>query len=79
MPNVMILMETLVDKKRSRIKEKLPEGYTWERQATTRKNRKGRTMGEMIIGTKKELMKKGTKIKVDREGIGGNGEKSEER
>lgn len=36
-------------------------------------------MGEMIIGIKKELMKKGTKIKADREGIGENGEKSEER
>lgn len=41
----------------------------WERQKATRKNKKERTMGEMIMGIRKETTKKRTKMESVKEGI----------
>lgn len=49
-----------------RIKERLPGGYEWAVQVA--RNRKGRTIGEMIMAIKKEMMEKGTEVEVRREG-----------
>ena len=51
---MLILME---EKKWEKIKEKLPKGYRWKVQGARRKNKKGRVMGEMIVGVKKKLIK----------------------
>lgn len=34
----------------------MPEGYEWGRQLARRKNKKGRAMGGMIMGIRRELI-----------------------
>lgn len=66
----MVLSETWTDKKGwKRIKGRLPRGYEWGVQCAKRENRKGRAMREMLMGIKKELIEKETKIEVEREGM----------
>lgn len=49
-------------------------------QEARKKNKKGRAMGGMLMGTRKELLEKGAGIETDREGIViGNIKKGEER
>lgn len=43
--------------------------YVWEAQEATRKKKKGKAMGRMIMGIKKELMEKETNIESVKEGI----------
>ncbi|XP_067208522.1 golgin subfamily A member 6-like protein 22 [Linepithema humile] len=67
---VIILVETWMDKKGWRVvKEKLPRGYEWGVQVAEKKNKKGRAMGGIIMGIKKEMMEKGKKIEMEREGL----------
>lgn len=51
-----------------KIRRRLPGGYMWEAQFA-RRNRKGRAMGGMIMGIRREMLEKGTKIETEREGI----------
>lgn len=68
--DVITPTETWTDGKGwNRVREGLPGGYVWEGQKAIRKNRKGRAMGGMIMGIRKELLEKGTKIESVREGI----------
>ncbi|KYN22356.1 hypothetical protein ALC57_05247, partial [Trachymyrmex cornetzi] len=54
--DAMVLMETWVEKKGGKyLKENLPEGYVWRVQEAKRKNKKGRTMGGMLLGIRKKL------------------------
>jgi len=68
--DVIVLSETWVDEKGwDRIKEKLPKGYKWGTQIAKRRSRKGRAIGEMVMGIRKEVMEKGQEIKSEREGM----------
>lgn len=54
--NVMCLLETWVEERGWRkVKGKLPKGYNWEVQITKRRNRKGRTMGRMMMGVNRGI------------------------
>ena len=45
--DVMVLMETWLDENGwNKIRNKLPEGYNWEVQIATKKNKKGRAIME---------------------------------
>jgi len=52
-----------------RIKGKLPKGYKWGTQIAKRRSRKGRAIGGMVMGIRKEVMEKGQEIKSEREGM----------
>lgn len=43
----------------NRIKGRLPKGYKWGTQIAKRRSRKGRAMGEMAMGIRKEVIEKG--------------------
>ncbi|KMQ88498.1 hypothetical protein RF55_12004 [Lasius niger] len=62
--DVVILMETWLDGKGwERIRERLPDRYTWKTQLAKRKNKKGRACGGMLLGIKKDVLikKKGSR------------------
>lgn len=68
--DVMVLLETWSDEKSwSKVREWLPEGYVWGVQWATRRNEKGRAMGGMVMGIRKELVEKGMEIEAKGEGI----------
>ncbi|EZA50916.1 hypothetical protein X777_10743, partial [Ooceraea biroi] len=68
--DVMVFSETWVEKKGwGKIKEKLPAGHKWVIQMARRKYRKGRVMGGMLMGIRKELIEEGSRIEKDKEGI----------
>lgn len=70
--DVMILMETWVEEKGwERIRRRLPEGYKWGVQWVTRRERKGKAIGGMIMGIRQELLEKWKEINVEREGSSG--------
>lgn len=53
--DVVFFIETWVDEKRwEKIRGKLPMGYRWEVQYARRKNRKGRAIGGLMLGIRKE-------------------------
>ena len=55
--DVIGLMETWIEKKEwEDLKAKLPEGWNWKCQEAERKHRKGRAMGGIITGIRKELV-----------------------
>ncbi|KYN35114.1 hypothetical protein ALC56_10585, partial [Trachymyrmex septentrionalis] len=65
---VLVLMETWIEEKNwGKVKEKLTKGYRWE--AARRKNKKGRTMGGMIMIFKKELTEQKEGGDMKEEGI----------
>lgn len=65
-----MLLETWTDRKKwGKIREKLPEGYVWGVQHAKRKNRKGRAMGGLIMGMRRELVNRGKGIEEIREGV----------
>lgn len=52
-----MMSETWIEEKGwGKIKDKLPRGYIWRMQAARRRKRKGRAIGGMIMGIKKELV-----------------------
>ena len=68
--DVMVLIETWVDKEGwKKIQSKMPKGYEWGVQEASRKNKKGRAMGGLIMGIRKELKARGTKIKTEENGL----------
>lgn len=53
------MMETWTDDKDwERIRQFVPKGYVWRAQWTKKRNRKGRAIGGMAIGIRKELIDK---------------------
>lgn len=65
----MVLIETSVDGRSWKgVRGKLSEGYKWGIQGARRKNGKEREMGEMLMGIKKELWKKGAEMDTGKEG-----------
>jgi len=68
--DVVILMETWVeDKKWGKIRERLPRGFEWGVQMARRKGRRGRAMGGMLMGIRKELLEERSSIEVKEERI----------
>jgi len=59
----------LEEKRWDKIKNLLPRGYKWNTQWATRKSKKGRVMGGMIIGIRKEMAKEKEERKTEKEGI----------
>lgn len=54
--DVMFLSETWLQKKDwEGVQKLLPKGYVWEVQEARRRNKKGRTMGGMIVGVREEI------------------------
>lgn len=52
--DVVCLMETWMEEKGwRRIEGKLPKGFIWEKQWAKKLNKKGRTMGDMLMGMKR--------------------------
>jgi len=68
--DVIVMMETWLDRKGwIGIKGRLPRGYSWGVQRATRKNKRGRAMGGMVMGIRRELIEKERGIKTEKEGI----------
>ncbi|KAL6416917.1 hypothetical protein ACFW04_013086 [Cataglyphis niger] len=60
----MVLSETWLDRKRwDSSRGYLPKGNRWEVQLMERRNKKGRAMGGMLLGIKKELKVEEVKVK----------------
>lgn len=68
---MIILLETWINEKGwgRGIKGKLSRGYVWWVQWAEKKNRKGRAMGGMVIGIKREIVEKGKGIEISKEGM----------
>ena len=68
--DVMFLSETWADTRGwEKIRDRVPKGYEWGVQKASRKNRKGRAMGGMVVGIRKELSDRGSKIVELGEGL----------
>lgn len=48
---------------------KLSEGYKWGIQRATTKGKKGRAIGGMLMGIRRDLIEKGKEINVKDEGV----------
>lgn len=52
---IVVMVEAWVDEKKwDKVRRILPKGYRWERQLAIKRNRKGRPMGGIIIGVRKD-------------------------
>lgn len=51
------------------MKGNMPKGYEWGVQGAERRCKKGRAIGRMIMGIKKEFLERGTRIESVREGF----------
>lgn len=59
-----------MEKKRwDKVKGCLPRRYIWSMQWAIRKNKRGRAMGGMLMGIRKEMIEKGEEMKAEEEGI----------
>ncbi|KAL6419614.1 hypothetical protein ACFW04_013702 [Cataglyphis niger] len=68
--DVVMLSETWLDRKGwDSARGYLPKGYRWEVQLAERRNKKGRAIGGMLLGIKKELKIEKVKV-VKRNGLG---------
>lgn len=68
--DVVVLSETWMDEKRwEKVKGKLEGGFEWEVQLARRKSKKGRAMGGILMGIRRELLERETKIEMEEEGI----------
>lgn len=45
----------------------MSKGYRWGVQGASRKNKRGRAMGGMIMGIRKEIAEKANKMETDKE------------
>lgn len=64
--SVSLITNTWVQEKGwERIRGRLPRGYIWEMQEAEKRNKKGRAMGEMIMGRKERI--EGEKERKERE------------
>lgn len=49
-------METWIEAKRwKEVKDRLPREYTWKIQKAGKKNKKGRVIGGILLGVKKDM------------------------
>lgn len=54
--DIIVMTETWLEEKGwERLRGRMPRGYRWEVQLASRKNRKGRAMGGMLMGVRKEI------------------------
>lgn len=61
---VVVMTETWIEEKDwERLKEKLPKEFVWKSQMAKRRNRKGRAVGGILLGVKKNL----TMVRVEEE------------
>lgn len=68
--DVVVMLETWLEKKRwKRIKNKLSGEFEWETQLATKRSKKGRAMGGITMGMKKELKMKGKRMRQRGEGM----------
>lgn len=68
--DVLVLSETWVEEKGwDKVKGRLLGGYEWAAQMAKRRNRKGRAMGRMIMGIRRELMEEGRRVETVTEGL----------
>lgn len=68
--DVVVMSETWVDEKGwGKIKSRLPDGYVWESQPAFKRNRKGRAIGGMVMGIRKEVIERELKIESGKEGV----------
>ncbi|EZA51537.1 hypothetical protein X777_09784 [Ooceraea biroi] len=68
--DIMCLSETWVEEKEwERVRNKLPKGYIWETRWAERRNKKGRAIGGMLMGIRKEMKIEKDKEVKNREGI----------
>ncbi|XP_071572354.1 uncharacterized protein [Temnothorax nylanderi] len=66
--DVIVMMETWTDEKGwEKVKEKLPREYRWRVQKATRRNRKGRACGGMLLGIRKSIeeIKEGRETEIE--------------
>ena len=64
------MLETWIEEKGwSRVRNRLPKGYKWRAQWASRKNRKGRAMGGMMIGVREEMIGRREEGQEEEEGI----------
>ena len=59
----------LEEKEWGKIKRKVPRGYIWATQWASRKSEKGRAMGGMLMGIRREIAEKGRRIETEKEGL----------
>lgn len=75
--DVMVLLETWVEEKDwNKIRRKLLEEYKWGMQRATRKGKRGRAIGGMLMGIRRDLIEKGKEINVDEGVVVGEGQKN---
>ena len=56
--DIIIILETWLEKNKERqVLNSLSKGYTWKAKAATRKNKRGRAMGGVIVGVRKNMGK----------------------
>lgn len=68
--DVVMISETWVGERDwEKIKGRLPGGFKWGAQWASRKSKRGRNMGGMLMGIRKTIMEKGTKIEREEEGM----------
>lgn len=66
--DIVIMSETWIEEKGwERVKERLPEGYTWKEQTARREHKKGRAKGGMLVGIREGI---GREKKVEVNWIG---------
>jgi len=66
--DVIVLIETwMEDKEWEKIRRFVPKGYVWRTQWAKKRNKKGRAIGGMAMGIKKELIDKENETKADEE------------
>jgi len=68
--DVIVFSETWVEEKSwDKVRKSLPRGFVWKTQWATRKKKKGRAKGGMIMGIRKELRDRGEELKTEEEGL----------
>ncbi|XP_029163724.1 golgin subfamily A member 6-like protein 22, partial [Nylanderia fulva] len=67
---VIVLTETWMEEKSwKKVRRMLPKGYIWGVQGASRKNERGRAIGGMIMGMRKEIAEKGEEMEMEKEGF----------
>lgn len=68
--DVMVLIETWVEEKGwNKIRRKLSEGYKWGMQGATKKGKRGRVVGGILMDIRSDLIEEGIEINVEDEGV----------
>ncbi|XP_029176098.1 trichohyalin-like [Nylanderia fulva] len=68
--DVIVLSETWMEEEGwKKMRRYLPKGYVWGVQGASRKKKRGRAKGGMIMGIKKEIAEKGGMMELSKEGF----------